>query len=214
MIRHIEVPASSARPVLPEHDAEGPREDPQVRRQARVAHVPQLQLLPAPVLPGGVVAVGHLPPAGDAGPHREHLVTVVPELVGLVERHGPRADHAHVSRQDVYELRDLVQARLADESAELGHARVAVDLLFAPPLGHLGLVEVPLGMLVRVRVHRAELVDADLAPVLADAPLAEHRPAGALEGDRRAERDSGDQKDGQHACRETHIERALHHAIP
>ena len=46
------------------------------------------------------------------------------DLVGLVEDERPRADEAHLAAQHVPELRQLVEAALAQERADAGDARV------------------------------------------------------------------------------------------
>ena len=83
---------------------------------------------------------------------------------------GPTSDSS--PREHVEELRQLVEAGLADEAADAGDARIA--------LGHeLGRIGVGL-----VDVHRAELEDLDQLVVEAVALLAEQHRALAVELDR------------------------------
>ena len=85
-----------------------------------------------------------------------------------LDRVRTRADQRQVALdRDVDELRQLVEAGLADEAADAGDARVAPgDELRGRGVGLVG-------------IHRAELVDLDLLVVEAEALLLEeHRPAG------------------------------------
>ena len=123
-----------------------------------------------------------LRPAGDAGldPVAGEIAVddVVIEPVGGLglERVRARADQREVALEDdVEELRQLVEAGLADEAADAGDARIALG-------DQLGGVDVGL-----VDIHRAELVDLDQLVVEAVALLLEeHRPlAVELDGQRR-----------------------------
>src|SRR5207237_1662683 len=69
------------------------------------------------------------------------------------------------------DLRQLVEPRLPDEAAD---ARDPI-VLVARPHGRAGLL--------RIRSHRAELVDPEHASVLADALLAVERRAGGVDPD-------------------------------
>src|SRR5262249_15614847 len=111
-------------------------------------------------------------PAGDAGLDAvageiavDRLVEL-PILEFLVDRVRPRADQREVAEEhDVEELRQLVDAGLADEAADASNARVV--------LGH-ALADVVVGL---VGVERAELEDLDVLVVEAVAALLEeHRP--------------------------------------
>ena len=76
-----------------------------------------------PLLESDLVAAAHLPEAGEARAHREPAA-----LPRLVLRHfagqgRPRTDDAHFAAQHVDELRELVDAELADEATHGGDAR-------------------------------------------------------------------------------------------
>lgn len=178
-----------------------------------MAHVEELEQLTAAVLPGRGVALGHLPPAGDARLAGEELVAAVAELVGLLERHGPGADHGQVAREHVDELRQLVQARPAQEAAHARDARVVVELLLSLPGLQLPGRHVALGVRVRVRHHAAQLPDVDPLAAAADALLAEEGPARAVDADRGAHRGHGDHQDGADPRGEADVERPLDEAV-
>src|SRR2546423_13051681 len=81
-----------------------------------------------PFLEGDLIASGDLPDASEPRPDRQP-----PALPALVERdllrqRRTRADDAHVAAQDVDELRQLVDAVLAQETADRRHPRVVLPL--------------------------------------------------------------------------------------
>src|SRR5438045_415810 len=120
-----------------------------------------LQLLPR-VLDGRAVWVLDLRPPREARRYQVALVVernLLGQLADEVRAFGPRADEVHLAAQDVPELRYLVHTNLAYHAPDARHARVAV---LARPHGAVSF---------GVRPHRAELVDAKRASVLADALL-------------------------------------------
>src|SRR5690606_1158379 len=115
------------------------------------------------VLLGRAIRIVELGPAGEAGPHAMAQLVVADLLRQLGDELRPlraRTDQAHVAAQHVPQLRQLVDAGLADEAA---HARDACVLL-AGPDRH--------AVLLRVRAHAAELDQAERAAAFADALLA------------------------------------------
>jgi hypothetical protein len=72
----------------------------------------------------------------------------------------PRADQRHLAAQDVDELRQLIQAGHAQDSAQVGQPYIA-----APSLPH--------DSSDFLHVHGAEIVNQERAPVQAGADLAE-----------------------------------------
>lgn len=178
-----------------------------------MAHVEELEHLTIAVLPGRHVALGHLPPAGDARLAGEELVAAVAELVGLLERHGPGADHGQVAREHVDELRQLVQARPPQKAAHARDARVVVELLLAPPRLQLLGCHVALGVGVRVRHHAAELPDVDPLTAEPDALLTEEGLTGAVDADRGAHRCNRNRQHSANAGREADVERPLDEAV-
>src|SRR5258708_6124516 len=106
---------------------------------------------------GLAAPAGNLRPAGDAGfdPMTgevtvDHLV-IEPVRRLRLDSVRPRPNQREIAfEDDVEELRQLVEAGLADETADTGNARVA--------FGHeFGGVRVS-----HVSIHRAELVDLDV----------------------------------------------------
>lgn len=127
----------------------------------------------------GLTAVAvDLRPAGDAGLDPVARAVFADRFLegnagGLGRRGvGARADHRHAAGEHVEQLRQLVDAGLADEATDPGDAVVvAGGLAFGVGVGPF-------------RVHRAELEDPDQPVVVAVAFLPEqHRPLG-VEPDR------------------------------
>src|ERR1700731_2559567 len=165
-----------------------------------------LDFLLAVALPAPAVDLG---PAGDAG-----LDPVTREIAvdGLVEqpalqlalhRVRTRADQRQVALEhDVEELRQLIEAGLADEAPDPGDAAVV--------LGH-DLGGQRIGLIV---VQRAELEDVDALVVEAEALLAEQHRARTVEFD--GERDQRHHRRGeqQHDGADDVVEQPLHHQVP
>lgn len=113
-----------------------------------------------------------MPRAGDAGAHaavQRRVEAVV--LLQFLAHHGTRPDQAHVAHEHVPELGQLVQAGLADEAAELGDARVVLELERGIPFGPgRGVrLEQVAQHLFGVGDHRAELEALELASATAHA---------------------------------------------
>ena len=86
---------------------------------------------------------------------------------------GPRADKAHFTSKNVPQLRQLVEARLANEAANPGDPWILLQFVIGFPLGpHDGVLgEQILQHLVGVGDHAAELPRAEAATVTADPLL-------------------------------------------
>ena len=150
-----------------------------------------------------------LRPAGDAGLDAMageiavHCLVINLRLGLGVDRVRARADQRQVALDGhVDELRQLVEARLADETADTGDARVVLGDELAR--GGVGLVG----------VHRAELVDLDQVVVEAVALLLEeHRPAAVELDENRDHRHHRRQADEQQAADDP-VEQPFHHHVP
>lgn len=107
--------------------------------EAPVADVPGVELEAA--VEADVVAAADLPEAGDAGRGHADDRQVVADLLFLARQVWARADEAHLALDDVEDLRQLVEAVLADELADLRDARVvaAKFLELLPLLLSLGM---------------------------------------------------------------------------
>ena len=150
-----------------------------------------------------------LRPAGDAGLDAmtgEIAIhgLIVALLLGLgVDRVWPRADQRKISDQnDIEELGQFIEARLADKAPDAGDARVSLgDELRC---SRVGLVD----------IHRAELVDLDQLVVEAVALLLEQDRSAAVEFD--CDRNHGhNRRQGDERERADHfVEQPFHHHVP
>ena len=152
----------------------------------------------------GLAAVaGDLAPAGDAGLDvvADHVfVDQVGVFLGVLEHVGAGAHDAHLPEQHVDELRELVDAGLAQYLAPLGHAGVVPRGLQAVGLG--------------VDPHAAELQAGELPAVDAGALLAEKDGPGHGEfGDYRHHDEHGNKQCAEEEQRERYVERPLDGAV-
>src|SRR5690606_34317111 len=135
------------------------------------------------------VAERDLRQAGDARLDVAHALLEerdgVRQVLEQLRTLRPRADQAHRAAQDVEQLRELVEPRLAEEAADPGDARVVL------------LGQDRAGVLLGVRLHGPELVHVELVELnaphtvvgagphqLAGALLAEQDRAGRVDVDR------------------------------
>ena len=96
----------------------------------------KFDLLTCPALEGRGVAVGCLPQACDARLNRKQLshFLIGKVLLKLISCNGARSHDGKVAVQHVQELRHFIDGALANELADLGNARVIVDLTLDFPL--------------------------------------------------------------------------------
>ena len=89
---------------------------------------------------------------------------VLREALRLVVETRPWSDERHVAREDVEELRQLVEARLPEDAADAGDRAGAIELV-QPVRVRRGIVRqrgrdvAAVLLLIRVDGHRAELQD-------------------------------------------------------
>ncbi|MNH09143.1 hypothetical protein D3C79_685870 [compost metagenome] len=127
--------------------------------------------LDARIIGIGSITVHHLRPATDPRTHYMaiHIKGDLPlELVDKGTLFRPRPNQAHVPLEDIEELRQLIDAQLADHLAHAGDTHVTV-------LGELS------SSLFRVLAHAAELIDTKIFIPLADTILQEHHGTRALQ---------------------------------
>src|SRR5688572_22699952 len=150
------VPLDATAAERREHRAE---EDLDVR-QRRLEVVDVLEVELDPIGPHDLVAAFELRPAGDPGPHLEAAALALVVALHLVGKRRARADHAHVTPEDVQELGDLVEREAPEEASDAGDVgRVWKDRVVAGD--H------------RAELHQLERLSAKPDPLLAE----EDRPA-------------------------------------
>ena len=111
-------------------------------------------------------------------------------LLIFVQRRRAGANQAHIAAQDIKELRQLVDAGLADELAHLGDA--GVILHFKHQAVHFVLGHQALFAFLGIHIHAAQLVDVEHTAVQTDALLLKDQRAGAFQ----LQRDSRNGDDG------------------
>src|SRR5918998_771498 len=75
-----------------------------------------------------VVTPGNLPRTSDARRNAQYLVLGKPDLLRLARKVRSGADQAHPAAQDVPDLRQLVEARLAQEVSDACNAGIVAQL--------------------------------------------------------------------------------------
>src|SRR5271157_4092436 len=118
--------------VAPEHHADRLQQDSAVQPGRPVTYVVGIEFH-APVVVG-IVAARNLPQPGQAGRHlgvQREGWSVLGDLLAY-DRAWPY--HAHIPAQHVPQLRQLIQAVLAQEPADARDTRVVAQLVREPPL--------------------------------------------------------------------------------
>lgn len=141
------------------------------------------------------------------------MVTVALDFGG---NDGTRADEAHIAADDVPELRQLVEAGLAQEGAELRDARIVLELEVLFPLlaGRGVLLEVFLEGFLCVRDHRLELIAREEFASLAHTLMGKDDMPLVVDRDKqdKCQQDRRDQDTAEN--RADQIEAALDEAVP
>lgn len=186
-----------------EQDLDGQQQQLQIEHQRLLFDV--LQIEAQLVVGAGVVLAVDLRVAGQAALHTQPVGKFRDLLrVGLhvLDALGPRADERHIALEDVEDLRQLVDAQLADDPPDARDARVA-----RAARDHAA---VSLG----VDDHAAELDDLKHAPVFRAALLLEEHGAAVLELDRRRNGEKNRRGDDQREQRHHNVRNALEEVVP
>nr|CAI0336050.1 hypothetical protein SHINE37_30209 [Rhizobiaceae bacterium] len=149
---------------------------------------------------GHVVAPADLPETGEAGAGLEIVDGGGLVELQLVLDHRARPDEAHLAAQDVEELRQLVEAELAQHGADEGHPRIVLQLAGGAPLliGGRIVLQILLQDGIAVFRHGAEFQAAEGRAVIADAAMAVEDAAAVGEFHQRHDHqeDGADDDDG------------------
>src|ERR687897_1522726 len=184
---------------LADNGSEGLQHDVEVQRERPVLDVELVQMdrlfggHPAPAV--------DLPPAGHPG---RDLVSRAEQLQirgDLVGGKWAGADEAHLSLEDVPELRELVEAEAAQDLPDRGQARVGLEL----EEGGRGVRRA-----VDAQPHRAELEHLEDPATLGDALLTEENRSARAEADGDGDRGPEGNADHQGGRCHQHVEGALH----
>src|SRR5574340_927035 len=187
-----------AHALSPQHDLCGLEQDHQIEEQAVVLDVVEVVLqLVHGILVGRAIGVAHLGPPGDAR-FDGMTYTVIGDFLGQVLHEvgalRTRADKAHVAKENVEYLRQLVDAGAADETSGERHAAV---VLTCPAR---------LAVFLGIDAHAAELENGEIAAALADALLAVEHRAGTFQFDQQGGQRHDRQADSQHGGADHEVE--------
>ena len=144
------------------------------------------------LIPGEVRAAGDLPEAGDAGADGELAHHAGFVLCNLAGERGTRAHEGHVATQDVEQLGQLVDRRLAQKGSDARNTRIVGhfehDRISSRGVGLIGLHEGGFE-LFGVHAHGAELKHGKSLAVEADALLSEESGAAVVQAHHRSDDD-------------------------
>ena len=124
------------RPLLAEHGTKGADKAVPVHSEAAIAYVMEFNFLTQAALERRSVTVSRLPQACNAGLDRKKfsLFLIGKVLLKFVSCNGARSDDGKVAVQHAQELRHFINRALANELANLGYARIIVNLALDFPL--------------------------------------------------------------------------------
>ena len=181
--------------LLPEELPRSRRQDPQIEPERPVGDVPEVLL--DSLRPFDLVAPVDLRPAGDAWKDVEPSAVVLAVVRSLLDEIGSRPDEAHLTANDVQELRQLVQARPPQKATATRNSRI----LGHEPEGVLGQL-LSASDLDRIRDHRSELQHRERPPEAAgarvheeDGPPAVHENPPHHDGEQRRQEDEEDERE-------------------
>lgn len=168
----IDIAHLPARRLLAEHSPECAEETLDIHCEASFPHISKLYLLSAATFESGRISFRDLPQTGNARPHREKLISFRRRkmLLKLGPRYWPGAYHRKVAFQHIKKLRKLIEAGLANKSANAGDARIIINLALDLPLTYLIITEVFLHV-TRIRDHTAEFKNANRPTIHSNALL-------------------------------------------
>lgn len=103
----------------------------EIQPDAPVMHIPTIHLYALGVV--DVVASAGLPHAGDAGKDGVVLFDIFPIPRDFLLDDGAGTDEAHLTFEDIQELRQLIEAGLSKEGAALCDAGIILQFEFSIP---------------------------------------------------------------------------------
>lgn len=116
---------------MAEDDRNGAPEEHEIQPDAPVMHVPAVHLDALGVV--DVAASAGLPHAGDAGEDGVVLLDIFPIPRDFFLNNGTGTDEAHLTFEDIQELRQLIEAGLSKEGAALCDAGIVLQFEFSIP---------------------------------------------------------------------------------
>lgn len=116
---------------MAEDNRNGAPEEHEIQPDAPVMHVPAVHLYAFWIV--DVAASAGLPHAGDAGENGVILLDIFPIPRDFFLNDGAGSDEAHLTFENIQELRQLIEAGLSKESAALCDAGIVLQFEFSIP---------------------------------------------------------------------------------
>lgn len=116
---------------MAEDNRNGAPEEHEIQPHAPVMHVPAVHLDALGVV--DVAASAGLPHAGDAGEDGVVLLDIFPIPRNFLLDDGTGTDEAHLTFEDIQELRQFIEAGLSKEGAALCDAGIVLQFEFSIP---------------------------------------------------------------------------------
>ena len=116
---------------MAQHHRHGSPQQYHIQPDAPVMHVPAVHLYALGVV--DVAASAGLPHAGDAGEDGVVLLDISPIPWDFLLDDGTGTDEAHLTFEDIQELRQLIEAGLSKEGAALCDAGIILQFEFSIP---------------------------------------------------------------------------------
>lgn len=114
-----------------QNNCNGAPKEHEIQPDAPVMHVPAVHLYALGVV--DVAAAAGLPHAGDAGEDGVVLLDISPIPRDLLLDDGTGTDEAHLTFENIQELRQLIKAGLSEEGAALCDAGIVLQFEFSIP---------------------------------------------------------------------------------
>ncbi|MNB81945.1 hypothetical protein D3C75_287440 [compost metagenome] len=154
----------------------------------------------------------YLPVSGAARCNKQPLLVVIRILRHLFNERRTGADQTHMAHQHVPELRQFIDARLADEFSDPGNAGVILDLEHRP--AHFVVCHQVSFELLSIGNHGPEFIHRKQHLVLAHSVLPEeHLAFGILQLDQDGHKSEERQQDEKTKGGEKNINDPLHYQI-
>ena len=156
-----------------QYDGDGAPDEDDVEPDVPVADVPGIHL--DTFFVGRIAAAAGLPYAGDAGAYHVEVFNVRAVFGDFILDDGPRTDEAHFAFEDVEQLRQFVQAGLAQEGPALGDARIIFQFEFCFPFfpGLSVACQEFFQFHVGIDAHAAEFIAVEFFSISSDAAMLE-----------------------------------------
>lgn len=116
---------------MAEYNRNGTPEEHEIQPDAPVMHVPAVHLYSFGVV--DIASSAGLPHAGDAGEDRVVLLDIFSIPRNFLLDDGTGTDEAHLTFENIQELRQLIKAGLSKEGAALCDAGIVLQFEFSIP---------------------------------------------------------------------------------